>query len=275
MPLVRLLGERLLSAGGKSIATREALQGASAVGLYFSASWCPPCRGFTPQLIESFKGSLEKKGMKCVLISRDRDVESFTSYYSNMPWFALPLEDQDRNAALGERFGVSSIPNLSLVDPAGKTITTEARNDVARDPEGLEYPWHPPLVRDLAKGDPGRLSEMPSLVCLCESATQAQRRDAEAALVAVASAWAPTRAGPQGEYGYFMASGGPLSERLRELCQLPAEGPPQLIMLDIPDQGGFYLGPNAFEALEEDGIRRALSDYEASRSQRRQLDNSQ
>lgn len=271
MPLVKLLGERLIVAGGKAMATREALEGASAVGLYFSASWCPPCRGFTPQLVDSFSGSLQKKGLKCVLISRDRDVESFSAYFSKMPWYALPYEDQARNSDLGARFGVQSIPNFTLVDSSGKTITTDARDEVVRDPQGVNFPWRPPLVRDLAAGHPGRINELPSIVCLCEAATSSQQDEIAATMLSVASSCVPSHESPGAEYGFFTASGGPLAARLRELCGLPAGGPPQLLLVDIQDQGGFYLGPGGLDALEEQAVRKTLTDFEASRLTRRQL----
>ena len=40
-----------------------ALNGKKVIGLYFSAHWCGPCRGFTPALVEwynEFKQSHEK-----------------------------------------------------------------------------------------------------------------------------------------------------------------------------------------------------------------------
>merc|ERR1719215_2045542 len=193
MPLVKLLGEKLVAAGGKLVPTQEALRGASAVGLYFTASWCPPCRGFTPQLVESYEKVLKDKGFRCVMIPRDRDVPSFEEYFSKMPWLSLPFEDQVRNQELGARFGVQTIPSMALVDPEGKTITTEGRDEVVRDPEALEYPWHPPLVRDLALGRPGRLNEVPSLVLLCEAATASQQQQALQEMKDVAASWVPKK----------------------------------------------------------------------------------
>jgi len=268
MPLVKLLGEKLLAAGGRSVPTREAFAGASAVGLYFSASWCPPCRGFTPQLIKSHDEVLHQKGFRCVLISRDRDLESFQQYFSDMPWLALPYDEQERNASLGEKFGVKTIPSLALVDLQGKTITADGRDSVMRDPEGAEYPWHPPLVRDLGQGNPGRLNELPSLVLLCEAATSEQQQEALKEMTNLATAWSQES---EKEFGFFIASSGPMAARVRELCQLPSDGAPQLLLVDIPDNGGFYLGPALHQALEEQGMRSTLKDYSAKTLDRKQL----
>ena len=71
------------------------------IGLYFSAEWCVPCAKFTPKLIsvyEKIKHELAEKGeedFEVVLISSDRDQASFDSYYSTMPWLALPFGDPE------------------------------------------------------------------------------------------------------------------------------------------------------------------------------------
>ena len=41
---------------------------------YFSAHWCPPCRGFTPKLAEWYKKDLQAKGMEVVFASSDNKV---------------------------------------------------------------------------------------------------------------------------------------------------------------------------------------------------------
>jgi len=271
MPFARLLGERLLTTGGKVVATHEALKGASVVGLYFSASWCPPCRGFTPMLAESFTKHLQPKGFRCVLISGDRSAQDFQDYFAPMPWLALPYEDRNRQSELSAKYGVKSIPTLALLDEAGATITTEARDELPDDPEGKNFPWRPPLVRDLALGKTGRLNELPSVVCLCESvADAAAQHQALKDLTEVASAWQPAR-GPEGAYGYFVASAGPLAARIRELCGLPADGSPRLLLLDIPDEGAYYLGPEGEEALSPEAMRGLLQAYEVRKLERRQF----
>merc|ERR1711988_1096091 len=44
--------------------------GGKPIGLYFSAHWCPPCRGFTPKLAEFYKDGLKDKMeiVSCLLI---------------------------------------------------------------------------------------------------------------------------------------------------------------------------------------------------------------
>eukprot|EP00927_Polykrikos_kofoidii_P075123 TRINITY_DN71192_c0_g1_i1.p1 TRINITY_DN71192_c0_g1~~TRINITY_DN71192_c0_g1_i1.p1 ORF type:complete len:274 (-),score=33.84 TRINITY_DN71192_c0_g1_i1:113-934(-) len=270
MPLARLFGERLLASAGRYVQTKDALAGASAVGVYFSASWCPPCRGFTPQLIDSYTRALEVKNFRCVLVSWDRDEASFDQYFTSMPWFALPYADDKRREDLNQHFGVKSIPTLAVVSPDGTTITTEARNAVVRDPDGQDYPWKPPLVRDLAHGDVGRLNECPSVVYLCEHESPENQHVAFETLASVAQE--ALLAGNQGKtYEYFLGSGGPLCSRIREVCKLPDDGKRRLIMLDIPDQGGFYCGPEIGEALPIDAVKKFLADYESGSLERSQL----
>ncbi len=66
--------------------------GVKSVGLYFSASWCPPCRSFTPKLAELYKeAQANSHGFRLVFVSSDRDEKSFNEYHSTMPWPAVPL----------------------------------------------------------------------------------------------------------------------------------------------------------------------------------------
>jgi thiol-disulfide isomerase/thioredoxin len=57
----------LLSKDGP-VSARDALKG-KYVGVYFSASWCPPCQRFTPKLVEAYTDSLKGKNLEIVFVS--------------------------------------------------------------------------------------------------------------------------------------------------------------------------------------------------------------
>jgi len=140
--LVEILGAELLTASG-TVATDVALAGKSAVCIYFSAHWCPPCRQFTPVLSKTYTDVLKAKGVEVVFVSSDRDESSFRSYYKDMPWLALPFGDRALNAKLSSTYHVSGIPTLVLLDASGKLISTDGRSKVMSDPTGKWVPVQP------------------------------------------------------------------------------------------------------------------------------------
>jgi nucleoredoxin len=150
MAFADIFGAKLLSKGGE-VATEQALAGKTAVGIYFSAHWCPPCRGFTPQLAEWYNASFAGKGMEIVFVSSDKDDSSFTEYFSDMPWLALPFSERDLKATLSKKYKVQGIPSFVILGPDGETITTDGRSAVAGDPTGENYPWIPPTPAENAK----------------------------------------------------------------------------------------------------------------------------
>ena len=61
-----LFGDTLATKDG-TVATSTALADVEAIGIYFSAHWCPPCRGFTPKLCEKYL-QLKAAGKKVEMI---------------------------------------------------------------------------------------------------------------------------------------------------------------------------------------------------------------
>jgi len=147
---VELFGRELLTKQGLK-PTEEVLAGKSAIGIYFSAHWCPPCRGFTPQLADMYLKAFRSKGIEIVFVSGDQDGASFKSYYDEMPWTALPYERRELQEKLNTKYQVQGIPSLVILDPNGNTITTEGRKAVSKDPTGQAYPWVPPTAAEKAK----------------------------------------------------------------------------------------------------------------------------
>jgi nucleoredoxin len=143
-----LFGSTLTGKNGP-LTTAEALKG-KVVGIYFSAHWCPPCRKFTPILIESYNEITEAgKSLEMVFVSSDEDETSFNEYHGEMPWLALPFADRSRKEALSKKYGVQGIPSLVFIDETGKTINKNGRAAISADPTGKNFPWVPKTVREL------------------------------------------------------------------------------------------------------------------------------
>ncbi|KAL6878464.1 hypothetical protein ACP4OV_012634 [Aristida adscensionis] len=124
--------------------------GASTVALYFSASWCPPCRRFTPKLMEAYDElASQGKSFEVVFVSRDRDEEAFDEYFAKMPWLAVPFSDEEGRKRLLNRFKVKGIPNLVILDAqTGQLYTKEGVYFVNEYGVGA-YPFTPERINQL------------------------------------------------------------------------------------------------------------------------------
>ena len=97
-PIVALLGDKVQGKEGAEVDVSSLRKEGGVLGLYFSAHWCPPCKGFTPQLAEwyvKFKKSENADKFEIVFVSSDRSQGDFDNYYKEMPWLALPFEKRD------------------------------------------------------------------------------------------------------------------------------------------------------------------------------------
>lgn len=143
---VKLLGDSLETKDGK-VDTSTALAGKNAVALYFSAHWCPPCRRFTPKFAEWYTNDLKSKGLEVVFVSSDKDDESFKSYFSEMPWLALPYGGREEVSE--KKFKVQGIPTVVILDASGEIITKDGVAAISADPTGEQFPWKPKSTKDI------------------------------------------------------------------------------------------------------------------------------
>eukprot|EP01121_Diplochlamys_sp_Union-15-3_P006293 TRINITY_DN16798_c0_g1_i1.p1 TRINITY_DN16798_c0_g1~~TRINITY_DN16798_c0_g1_i1.p1 ORF type:complete len:440 (-),score=103.87 TRINITY_DN16798_c0_g1_i1:23-1300(-) len=153
---------------GESFPVQD-LKNVKAIGIYFSAHWCGPCRSFTPKLVKSYNAMKEaNKGFEIVFASSDEDAEKWKEYFKEMPWLGIPFGDQ-RKIDLAKSYGIRGIPSLIIVDPStGNTITTEGREAISDDPEGHSFPWHPKPLNELKSSTGSALNEGPCLVVLLD-----------------------------------------------------------------------------------------------------------
>jgi peroxiredoxin len=98
------------------------------VVISFFASWCPPCRAEIPHLIEFAKES-EKRPVKVWLINvneNEKTVKNFMQDYKT----SIPVL-LDTNGDVADRYQVSGIPTLFVIDKAGQI----AKKTVGFDPK--------------------------------------------------------------------------------------------------------------------------------------------
>jgi len=233
----------LVNAAGESKLTKDVLADVDVIGLYFSAHWCPPCRGFTPQLAEKYKALKEAgKSVEVVFVSGDKGPEEFKEYLGEMPWWAVPIEQKGSIEELNNLFEHRGIPHLVFVEKStGKLITNNGRAAVSVETFIEDFPYHPKPVNDLSVTADG-INEYPSLVVLLNKAPAEQRESILAAFNEIGEE-AFKQKEDQRVVGRFFTvkEGGDIAGRLRGMCNLEEKDEAQLLLVDIPDNGGFYL----------------------------------
>lgn len=75
------MSESLVTAGGKKAAVAP-LTEKKYLFIYFSAHWCPPCRAFTPKLVNFYATNSTKGDFDLLFISSDEDQSSMDNYMS-------------------------------------------------------------------------------------------------------------------------------------------------------------------------------------------------
>lgn len=89
-----------------------------------------------------------KGDFEVVFVTADIDDESFKSYFSKMPWLAIPFSDSETRSRLDELFQVKGIPHLVLLDETGKVVTKDG-DGVIRE-YGVEgYPFTLARIQEL------------------------------------------------------------------------------------------------------------------------------
>ncbi len=126
-------GSLLTSSIGTTINIENAL-GNKLILLYFSASWCGPCRAFTSKLMELYNQK-EKEGLffEVVFVSCDHSKQEMLSYYQKMPWKAVDYDDDNYRDNLSAHFCVNSIPRLIAIDKNGSVIDHNAVQSISID----------------------------------------------------------------------------------------------------------------------------------------------
>ena len=128
---VDFLGDILKGEKGKTEVATTTLDNAPVVALYFSAHWCPPCKMFTGKLRQFYNEiNADSKKLEIVWISGDEEEEEFDDYFEEMPWLAMPFEPEDDREEVSEKFDISSIPQLIILNKDGSVKSKTGKKEV-------------------------------------------------------------------------------------------------------------------------------------------------
>jgi nucleoredoxin len=260
--------EFLTGTEGDTVSLADIQEESKYIGLYFSAHWCPPCKTFTPELVKAYNNHLKAKGLEIIFVSSDRDQRQFLEYFTEMPWKAIPMGDK-RKDKLSKRYDVEGIPSFVIVDAkTGETITTEARGSVGADPEGAEFPWYPKALNNMSAGEGlSSINEESALCVLLDECSEDERKAAKAVLEPIAEAHKAS--GTAIVFFYAPENVGPVGQ-VRKLTKLASgTGKPQMVLLDIPDEGGYYVSD--VDAITADTVESFIGAFKSKGLERKQL----
>eukprot|EP00903_Cladosiphon_okamuranus_P008393 g8069.t1 len=279
-PLSELIGTEFLDKSG-NVCGEETIRGKT-LALYFSAHWCPPCRAFTPRLVQTYK-ELKKRpagnDLEFIFVSSDKDQEQFDEYCGEMPWAAIPFIDAARRRALAARCGVRGIPTLVTIGADGVVINQKAKESAIADGKGLEFPWWPKAVEDLAvhsHSNGFHVQEMPALIVFMEAADDVDQKEVEDALLPIAQAeadLAKAEGGPPALIFFTVKSEASLPQQVRNVCDLKTvSDSPQMIIVNIQGNGAYHLPQGGISSpVSATTIKDFIDGYKAGSLQRFQL----
>ncbi|KAJ8680642.1 hypothetical protein QAD02_016429 [Eretmocerus hayati] len=224
--------------------------------VYFSAHWCPPCKAFTPQLIDTYQRIRERgHDFEVIFVSSDRSEESYKTHTDTMPWLRIPFAQEERRQKLARALDVQAIPTLVILDPRDNIITTEGRTEVLEDPEGLNFPWTNRPVNILTEKYTTSLHDAPAIILFVEG-EDSEIQFGESVLLPAAELYDrqrpdydPNCDDLDDQLQFFIALDCETSDILREFIGLD-DAVPLLTAIDIP-RGQYAVMEDGAEISEE------------------------
>lgn len=135
-PTLKVASANLINASGKTV-HGASVANAKYTLVYYSAAWCPPCRKFTPKLVNFYNNKKNNSNFELIFVSSDKNQASALKYMKDykMKWPAV-RHDKIGASGLGKYSG-RGIPSLVLFDKSGKVISQSYVNGQYRGPTAV------------------------------------------------------------------------------------------------------------------------------------------
>jgi len=281
--LLEVLGNEFLKQDGSKVG-REAVEGKT-LGIYFGRDFCQPCSEFAPVLKEFYpKYKARDPNFEVIFVSQDKDKADMLDYFGKQSdYLALPFENEQTR--LFNMLNVIGIPHFVVVDADGQTLNDNALWKVAAGVDTvLAQGWSPSVIGILPEGPQSLrtdINDTPSIVIMCEEAEATVQDACEQAMIPLAKKYIKeaTNIGDCSDVKYIFVMAKDRDEEMQRLKALTrkevgkalekAGSKPVMLLLDIPDNGGFYL--STAEEITTESIAAFIHSKEEGRETRYQL----
>jgi len=116
----------VMDGGSPRMLDTNTLAGVKYWAFYYSASWCPPCRAFTPDLVSFYRDfKPSHPDFELIFVNDDRSEDDMLAYMRNdsMPWPAVWFNDINDPSLEAKQYCGDGIPCLVLVDANGNVLS--------------------------------------------------------------------------------------------------------------------------------------------------------
>lgn len=178
-----------------------------------------------------------------LFVSSDHDQPGFDQYFSEMSFCAIPFEEREAKADIANRLQIRGIPSLQIFGPVSSEtgdrplINGNVRPLIETGDYISDFPYKPKPYGDLNKST-DNINTGRCLIVFHEAGDDEEQEDIQESLQMVAENYT----GTDGLKFYWAISPVGLSKTVREALKLGAiQDKPLMIILDIPDQGVYYI----------------------------------
>ncbi len=223
------------------------------VMLFFGASWCPVSRAFSPKLSEAYSALRKNhQDFELLFVSLDDKKEAFWNFFRGMTFCTLPFQEQNSTKDMLSRLGVESLPAVVMLSPCPSdggdriVINTNVRPIIEKDDYIVDFPFHPKQYGDLNKTSVNILS-LRCVVVFHEAGDDCEHENTKEAIQLAAHKL--EQVDPDLTLFWALEQGG-FAQHVRDALQLPLRKEPIMVLLDIQNDGAYYISDTAYISME-------------------------